>query len=119
MVSDDPATVGALRLCKDYLAWSEVDPVLLSLLLEKRGMVSESRPLDEATLKKMGFKKHQELAAKMLKEGMRLSAVEGVRPFFKLAPPRGGFKRSLRRQYSQKGTTGKNPDLPKIVERMV
>ena len=119
VVTDDPATVGMLRLCKDYLAWSEVDAPLLSSLLEKRGMVSESRSLDEASLKKMGFKKHQDLAAKMVKEGMRLSAVEGVRPFFKLAPPRGGFKRSMRRQYAQKGVLGKNPKLGEIVERMV
>ena len=119
VVTDDPTTVGMLRLCKDYLAWAKVDEPLLSSLLKKRGMVSETRSLDDASLKAMGFKKHDELAAMMLKEGKRLSAVDGVRPFFKLAPPKGGFKRSMRRQYSERGILGNNPKLGEIVERMV
>jgi large subunit ribosomal protein L30 len=119
VVPDDPSTTGMLNLCKDYVAWSQVDAELLATLLERRGMVSESRRLDDKALSNLGFKKHRDLAEKMVKEGTRLSSVEGVRPFFRLSPPRGGFKASLRRQYSERGTLGKNPGLPDIVRRMV
>jgi large subunit ribosomal protein L30 len=119
VVTDDPTTLGMLKLCKDYTAWTTVDEKFLASLLKKRGMVSETRSLDVASLKQLGFKKHEDLAAKMVKEGLRLSAVEGVRPFFKLAPPRGGFKQSMRRQYTERGMLGKNPKLLEIVERMV
>ncbi len=119
VVSDDASTVGMLKLCKDHVAWAPVDAELLGTLLKKRGMVSTTKELDAATLKRMGFKKPEELAEKMLKEGMRLSAVEGIRPFFRLAPPRGGFKQSMRRQYTEKGLLGSNPKLAEIVRRMV
>ncbi|HYC11393.1 MAG TPA: hypothetical protein VEC02_01875 [Nitrososphaerales archaeon] len=119
LVPDDPATLGTLKLCKDYVAWAPTDAKLIAVLLEKRGMVSERARLDAHALTGMGFKKHQELADKMLKEQLRLSQVQGVRPFFRLSPPRGGFRVSLRKQFSEKGMLGSNPKLPDIVRRMV
>ncbi len=119
LVSDDPSTLGALRLCKDYLAWAPVEAGLLTTLLKKRGMVSTTKELDAASLKKMGYKKYEDLAEKMLKEQIRLSAVEGLRPFFRLGPPKGGFKVSMRRQFTERGLLGSNPKLAELVRRMV
>jgi large subunit ribosomal protein L30 len=119
VVTDDLPTVGMLKLCKDYVAWSSIDEALLSELLKKRGMVSGTRVLDQDSLKTMGFKKHEELAARMVKDGVRLSAVGGVLPYFRLAPPRGGFKLSLRRQSTERGVLGNNPKLDAIVRRMM
>lgn len=119
VVTDDAPTVGMLKLCKDYVAWTPVDEALLTDLLKKRGMVSTTKILDQAALKQMGYKKPEELSAKMLKDQVRLSAVGGMLPFFRLAPPRGGFRRSLRRQYTEKGLLGNNPKLEEIVRRML
>ena len=119
VVGDDAVTLGMLRLCKDYVSWSRVDLPLLGDLLRKRGMASSARALDEASLKLMGFKNHEDLAAMMVKDQVRLSAVEGVLPFFRLAPPRGGFKLSLRRQSTEGGLLGSNPNLEGIVRRML
>lgn len=119
VVTDDPATVGMLRLCKDYIAWGPVDQGLLGDLLKKRGMVSSTKTLDQAQLKALGFKSHEDLAAKMVKDQTRLSAIDGVLPFFRLAPPRGGFKLSLRRQSTERGVLGSNPKLEGIVRRML
>ena len=119
VVTDDAPTVGMLRLCKDYVAWCPINEELLADLLKKRGMASASRSLDEATLKGLGYKKHEDLAAKMVKDEMRLSAVDGVLPYFRLAPPRGGFRLSLRRQATERGLLGSNPRLDAIVRRMI
>jgi large subunit ribosomal protein L30 len=119
IVTDDAPTVGMLRLCKDYVAWTPLEEGLLTELLAKRGMVSAAKALDQAALKEIGFKKAEDLAAKMLKDQTRLSAVEGILPYFRLAPPRGGFKRSLRRQFTEKGLLGSNPKLDEIVRRMI
>ena len=119
IVPDDSPTIGMLKLCKDRLAWSPIETEFLASLLKERGMVSTDRHLDADSLKRAGFKTHAEMAKKMAENGTRLSAVEGVRPFFRLAPPRGGFKRSLRRQYTERGLLGSNPKLEEIVRRMV
>jgi large subunit ribosomal protein L30 len=119
VVGDDSPTLGMLKLCKEYLAWSPVDEELLTALLEKKGMASTTRHLDAAALKKMGYKKPGDIARKMVKEQVRMSAVDGLVPYFRLPPPKGGFKRSLRRQYTEKGTLGANPNLQEIVRRML
>lgn len=119
VLPDDLQTMGMLKLCKDYLAWCPVDPEMLTALLEKRGMATESRRLGDEDLAKLGVKKHKELAEKILKGNARLSSMDGIRPFFRLGPPKGGFKGSMRRQYSEKGILGSNPKLPEIVRRMV
>ena len=119
VVADEPPTEGMLRLCKDYVAWAPLDEGLLVELLRKRGMVSASKNLDEPSLKRLGYKNHEDMAAKMVKGEVRLSSIEGVLPFFRLAPPKGGFRRSLRRQFTEKGVLGNNPGLEEIVRRMI
>jgi large subunit ribosomal protein L30 len=119
VVNDDPVNKGSLALCKDYVAWAPLDPALLEALLKSRGRVSNSKALDEKALKGLGFKTHAELADKIIKGDSRLSSVSGLKPFFGLAPPKGGFKRSSRRQFREGGILGENPLLPEIVRRML
>ena len=119
VVPGDSSTLGTLKLCKDHVAWTPIDTDLLAALLKKRGMVSTTKVLDSAVLKKMGYRDHEDLAAKMVEKEMRLSAVKGLRPFFRLAPPRGGFKRSMRRASSEQGLLGSNPKLSELVRRML
>jgi len=121
IVGDDPVSMGTVRLCKDYVAWAPLDPELLTKLLESRGRISNSRMLDAEALKAMGFKSHADLAKAIMKgeTSDRLSAVKGLKPFFGLSPPRGGFKRSSRRQFREGGILGENPSLPELVRRMI
>ncbi len=119
LVPDDGPSLGMLRLCKDYLAWAPVDAELLVALLRARGMVSGTRRLDAQALASLGFKKYETFAEKILKDGARLSAYPGIKPFFRLSPPRGGLKLSSRRQATERGILGNNPKLPEIVRRMI
>jgi len=119
VVPDDGPTLGMLRSCKDYVAWSPLDSQLLASLLKARGMVSESRRLDQHALESLGFGNYEDFAAKIMKDGVRLSAQKGIRPFFRLSPPKGGYKLSSRRQASEKGILGNNPKLSELVGKMV
>ncbi len=121
VVGDDPVSKGSVRLCKDYVAWSPLDSGLLATLLKSRGRVSNSKALDDEALKALGFKTHADLAQAIIdgETTSTLSSVKGLKPFFGLSPPRGGFKRSSRRQFREGGILGENPELPEIVRRMI
>ncbi len=121
VVGDDPISKGEVHLCKDYVAWAPLDAELLTSLLQSRGRVSSSKTLDEEQLKAMGYKTYADLAQAIIKgeTSSTLSAVKGLKPFFGLSPPRGGFKRSSRRQFREGGILGENPKLPEIVRRMI
>jgi len=119
VVGDDSVSKGSLALCKDYVAWAPIDPALLEAMLKSRGRVSNSKALDEKALKGMGYKTYADLADKIIKGGSRLSSVKGMKPFFGLSPPKGGFRRSSRRQFGEGGILGENPQLAEIVRRML
>lgn len=123
VVTDDPTTVGTLKLCKDYVAWAPVDGELLTSLLKQRAKVSMRKRLDEASLKRLGYKSYEDLASKIINEGVRFSSLnipkKKMRPYFALSPPKGGFKRSSRRQFREGGILGENPELPSIIKRMI
>jgi large subunit ribosomal protein L30 len=121
VVGDDPVSKGSVRLCKDYVAWAPLDAELLTSLLTSRGRVSNSKTLDDEALKALGFKTYADLAQAIIKGETTdtLSSVRGLKPFFGLSPPRGGFKRSSRRQFREGGILGENPLLPGIVRRMI
>jgi len=102
VVGDDPVSKGSVHLCKDYVAWAPIDAELLTSLLTSRGRVSNSKTLDDEALKALGFKTHADLAQAIIKGETTdtLSSIGGLKPFFGLSPPRGGFKRSSRRAFS-------------------
>jgi large subunit ribosomal protein L30 len=121
VVGDDPVSKGSVRLCKDYIAWVPLDSDLLTSLLQSRGRVSNSKTLDDEALKAMGFKTYEDLAQAIMKgeTSDTLSSIKGLKPFFGLSPPRGGFKRSSRRQFREGGILGENPMLADIIRRMI
>jgi large subunit ribosomal protein L30 len=121
VVGDDPVSKGSVHLCKDYVAWAPIEAELLTALLQSRGRVSNSKTLDDEALKAMGFKTYAELADAIIKGEVtdRLSSLKGLKPFFGLSPPKGGFKRSSRRQFREGGILGDNPQLEGIVRRMI
>jgi large subunit ribosomal protein L30 len=121
VVGDDPVSWGSVHLCKDYVAWAPLDAELLTALLKSRGRRSNSKTLDDEGLKALGFKAYADLAQAILagETSSTLSSVKGLKPFFGLSPPRGGFKRSSRRAFREGGILGENPLLPEIVRRMI
>ena len=117
IVPDDKVHRGMLILVKDHVAWCKLDGETAEKLLKMRSEKSTGNRVSEAELGKdhpIGD------IAKVLENGsIKLNSVEQIRPFFRLSPPRGGFKRSIRRQFRDGGILGPNEDLPKLVEKML
>jgi len=118
LVSDTPSVKGMLKKVKDYVAWSPIDAELIKELLEKRGKVSRRKRLTLEDVKKLGFEDFASLAAALAEGKVSLNKLELIKPFFLLHPPRGGFPSSSRRLYKD-GILGENPDLPKLVLKML
>lgn len=119
IVPDNPVFRGMLSKVKDRAAWYTVDDSTVEMLMEKRGRREGWKPLEKGDLGKIGFKSFKTLAKAVGSGKTVLPSIKGVKPFFALAPPRGGFKRSTRRMYRQGGILGENPELLKLVESMV
>lgn len=108
-----------LKKVKDYVAWCPIDSSFIEMILIKRGRRDGNYPLTNEFLKELGYESIGDLAKAIADGKVRLNKLNGVKPSFPLTPPRGGFKRSLKKSYNQGGLLGYNPELPKLVERML
>ncbi len=100
--------IGMLKKVKYYVAYGEIDDATLEKLIKERGKSVEGR--------KKEIKINASEVVSGLKEGKKLSDL-GLKPFFRLHPPRKGIKSKL--QYP-KGVLGNNKkDIGKLIERML
>jgi len=106
LLDDRPDYRGMLQKAKDWITWGEPTVETIRLLLEKRGKVTGDGPIDAETLKALGYKDLDELAAALHACKVEFTKLDGVKPFFRLHPPSGGFKRTVKRPYRAGGELG-------------
>jgi large subunit ribosomal protein L30 len=118
IVPNDDVYLGMLNLAKDHVAWCRLNSDLAVKLLKARAEKSSGKRAVESEI--AGNSGSFDDIASSLEQGkIKLSSIDGIRPFFRLNPPRGGFKRSTRRQYRDGGVLGPNEALPNLVEKML
>ena len=101
-----PNIEGMLRMAKDYITWGEPTLDTIRLLLEKRGRLAGDKPIDDETLKSLGYDDIGSLASALHSCEAEFHKLEGIKGFFRLHPPKKGFKRSVKRPYRSKGELG-------------
>lgn len=112
-------TLGMLNKIKHYVSWIELDADLARELLDKKARKSGYKRITAEDLKGLGFAGIDELAAALSEGKAVLSKLKPLKPWFALAPPRHGFKRSTKRLYGQKGVLGQNKELGTLVRNMM
>jgi large subunit ribosomal protein L30 len=118
IVPETPESLGMLRRVKDIVAWTKTDSAMVRELLEKRGRKDGYKPISNTDLPKE-YKSMDELASALAENKTTMSKIDGLKPWFALNPPRGGFKRKTKTQYAQQGVLGEDAELAEIVKRML
>ena len=112
-------TLGMLNKVKHYISWIGLDAELAKDILDKKARKSGYKKITLEDLKELGFNSIDELATALAEGKATLSKLKPLKPWFALAPPRHGFKRSTKKLYGQKGMLGLNKELGTIVRRMI
>jgi large subunit ribosomal protein L30 len=117
----EPSVKGALQSIKDFVAWGEVDEETLTRLLQKRARLAGNKQVDEEYLKKhLGVSDFTELAKSLMSLKADFSALPGLKPYFRLPPPRKGYHVKLERsRRGKKGRTGISGYLGKEINELV
>lgn len=118
VVPKTPSYMGMLQIVKDYVAYGEIDAETLAMLLRHRGRLVGNKPLtDEYIREKTGYDSIEELA-KAVVEGMAsLKDVPGLKPVFRLHPPRGGLK-NIKWHYPMGSLGYHGKDITKLLYKM-
>lgn len=112
-------TLGMLNKVKHYVCWQEIDPTLAKELLDKKARKSGYKKISSEDITKCGFKSIDDLASSLAEGKTTMKKLRPLKPWFALAPPRQGFKRSTKRLYGQKGILGHNKELATLVRKMM
>ena len=112
-------TLGMLNKVKHYVSWQEIDSALAKELLDKKARKSGYKKVTDEDIKEIGFNTVDELAASLAEGKTSMSKLKPLKPWFALAPPRHGFKRSTKKMYNEKGILGQNKELGNIVRNMM
>ncbi|HEY3094550.1 MAG TPA: 50S ribosomal protein L30 [Nitrososphaera sp.] len=118
VVPESEEYLGMLRKVKEEVAWTKADADIVKELLEKRGRKAGYKPITKSDLPKE-YKSIDDLAVAIAENKVAISKLEGIKPWFALSPPKGGFKRKTKTQYAQNGILGEDGELVGIVKRML
>jgi len=118
IVPESPEYLGMLRRVKEVVAWTKADTGIVKELLEKRGRKAGYKPITKSDIPKE-YRSIDELASAIAENKVAISKIEGLKPWFALNPPRGGFKRKTKTQYAQDGVLGEDGELAEMVKRML
>lgn len=116
-----PSIEGMITKAKDYITWGEVEADLIELLLSKRGRLSGNRRLtDEHVKKNSGYSSISAFAKALASGKASLTDVDGLKPIFRLTPPRKGFSGKKYYPIGMGGITGyRGADIEDLATRMI
>lgn len=113
--------LGMIQKVKDHITWGEIDAKTCEELFKKRGKLAKKKQLTDEYVKQ---KLNMDISA-FTKEFMQfkkeLKDVPGLKPFFKLRPPQGGFERKgIKTPFSMGGVLGYRKDkINELLLRML
>lgn len=113
--------VGMITKLKDYITWGEIDESTLKLLLEKRGRLPGKQSLTDKYIKEKIKIDIPQFSKEIFEFKKDFKDLPGLKPFFKLAPPRFGFEnKGTKRPYSLGGSLGyRKNKINELIQRMV
>lgn len=116
-----PSINGMINKTKDYITWGEIDEKTLLALLEKRGRLVGNKKLTDAYLKKnSSFSSIKALAKAIAGGEASTSDVKGLKPIFRLTPPRKGFGGPKSYPVSMGGITGyRGETINELAQKML
>ncbi len=115
----NPVVEGMLKKVKHLITWGEIDKDTLKELILKRGEIAKGKKITEDYIKK----KVGDLD-KFLDEvlnGKKSLKDLGIKPFFRLAPPKKGFERlGIKKSFNKGGALGyRGEKINDLIKRMI
>ena len=120
LVETTPSMIGSIRKIQDYSTWGEIEQPTIKQLLTQRAFLKGNQPFsDEIVKTTTEYSSIDELATAIFNLEMKLSDIPDLKPVFRLHPPRGGFKRTIKKPYpiGELGYRGRN--INELIVKMI
>ncbi len=122
ILRNEPEVIGMVRIVKDFITWGEINKENMESMLRKRGKVDGNKKLtDEFVKEKLGPSSIKDLSNDLWNSKITFKKLmeAGLKPVFHLRPPKGGFKKSIKRPFKGEGELGyRGGDINKLLAKM-
>jgi len=118
LLHEDPSNKGMLVKAKDYITWGEIDVETISQIITKRGKLSGNEKVTEEYIKENTDYSSIEELAKAVVAGEATVEDAGIKPVFRLHPPRKGYE-ATKTSFKEGGSLGNREDINELVFKMI
>ncbi len=109
---------GMLRKVEDIITWGEIDIDTLVDLLENRTDM-DAEELEETISEHTSYDRVDEFAIAVTSDKIKLADIEGLDNFFRLNPPKGGYK-GTKKPYNTGGSLGyRGTEINELIQNML
>jgi large subunit ribosomal protein L30 len=121
LLKNTESNVGMINKVKDYCTFGEVDAALVKELLEKRGRLPGNKQLTAEYLKKEAKTDFDSLSKALVEGKTSLKDIPGLKRYFKMHPPVGGFERGgVKHSFAAGGALGyRGKEMGKLIQKMI
>jgi len=107
IVPKTPSYEGMLKKVEHMITWGEPNLKTIKTFLRRVEIMGDGK-LDDEYARKLGFESLEDLARKLYSAEVTLSSLKekGVRTYARLHPPKGGFKKTIKKHFSAGGEYG-------------
>ena len=120
LVREEMQQAKMVEKAKDYVTYGEIDVETATALIQKRGRTIDGKKLGRDFLEKVKVRDFTEIAKKVI-EGKSTLRQLGIKPVFRLSPPRKGHNRGgIKKSYGVGGVLGyRAADINALLGKMV
>ncbi|MCX8193076.1 MAG: 50S ribosomal protein L30 [Nitrososphaeria archaeon] len=106
-VLKNPSFEGMLKKVSHFITWGEPSYLTVKRLL-RRAEFNGGVRLDDENIQRLGYSSIDELAEEVYRGKTILSKLKskGLKPYLRLHPPRGGFKKTIKKSFQEGGEYG-------------
>ncbi|MCW4019643.1 MAG: 50S ribosomal protein L30 [Candidatus Bathyarchaeota archaeon] len=119
LIDDRASYLGMLQKAQNRITWGEPSKETIALLLKERGRAVGDQKLTDEYAKKAGYGSLDQLAEAIHNLKVQFKCLPGIKPVFRLHPPKKGFKGTVKKSYKSGGATGyRGEAINQLIKRM-
>ena len=121
VVPNSNSYIGMINKIKEHATWGEISEPILKELIEKRGRLAQKKPITEGYIKEKLKLNLNEFTKQLIEFKIILKDLPGLKPFFKLGPPKGGFEQGgIKKQFASGGVLGyRKEKINDLIKKMI
>lgn len=121
IIDNKPLKVGMIKKVKDYITWGEIEEDTLKSLLQNRGKLPGNKRLTNDYLKEKVKIDINSITKEIFESKKSLKDIPGLKLFFRLKPPTGGFeKKGIKTPFSLGGALGyRKEKINELIKKMI